>query len=133
MRNHQNEKPSNIFLNLENHYFVSKNIRQLRLNDGSIIQEPDKILEEIRTFYNKLYSKRDVIDIQESNFNNLTGKMLSVTEKVKLEEAITLDELKSVVINSKNYKSPGHYGLTNEFYKTFWPEIGNFLLDLMNY
>ena len=51
----------------------------------------------------------------------------------QLEEAITLDELKSVVINSKNYKSPGHYGLTNIFYKTFWPEIGNFLLDLMNY
>ena len=50
-----------------------------------------------------------------------------------MEEAITLDELKSVVINSKNYKSPGHYGLTNIFYKTFWPEIGNFLLDLMNY
>ena len=75
MRNHQNEKPSNIFLNLENHNFVSKNTRQLRLYDGSIIQEPDKILKEIRTFYNKLYSERDVIDIQESNFNNLTGKM----------------------------------------------------------
>ena len=85
-------------------------------------------------FYNKLYSKRDVIDIQESNFNNLVDKMpkLSETEKEKLEETITLDELKFVVTNSKNNKSPGQDGFTNEFYKTFWPEIGNFLLDLMN-
>ena len=128
-----NEKPSKFFLNLENHNFVSKNIRQLKLNDGSIIQEPDNILKEIHMFYDQLYSKKDVIDIQESNFNNLVEKMpkLSETEKDKLEETITLDELKFVVTNSKNNKSPGPDGFTNEFYKTFWPEIGNFLLDLM--
>ena len=72
-------------------------------------------------FFDKLYSKRDVIDIQDSNFNNLNGKMpkLSKTEKDKLEKAITLDEIKSVVTNSRNSKSPGPDGFTNEFYKTF--------------
>ena len=124
-------------MNLENHNFVLKNITNIKkkLNDGSIIQEPDNILKEIHTFYNKPYSKRDVIDIQESNFNNLVGKMpkLPETKKDKLEQAISLDELRSVVTNSKNNKSPGLDGFTNEFYKTFWPEIGNFLLDLMTF
>ena len=43
------------------------------------------------------------------------------TEKDKLEEAITLHELKFLATNSKNGKSPGPDGFTNEFYKTFWP------------
>jgi hypothetical protein len=29
-------------------------------------------------------------------------------------------------------KSPGLDGLTNEFYKTFWPNIGNLLVDVFN-
>ena len=39
------------------------------------------------------------------------------TEKDRLEEAITLDELKSLATNSKNGKSPGPDGFISEFYK----------------
>ena len=55
----------------------------------------------------------------------------SEIEKDKLEEKITLAELNFVIITSKNDKGPGPDGCTDEFYKQFWPEIGNFLLDLM--
>ena len=39
------------------------------------------------------------------------------TEKDKLEEAITLDELKSLATNSKNGKIPGPDGFIDEFIK----------------
>ena len=87
--------------------FFSKDIRQLKLNDGSI-------------FTNQI-------------FNHLVGKMpkLSKTEQDKLGEAITLDELRFVVTNTKDNKTPGPNEFTNEYYKRFWPEISNFLLDIM--
>ena len=84
----------------------------------------------MHTFYNKLYSKRDVIDIQESNLNNVVEKMpkLSETEKDKMEKKITLNELNFMVKISENNKSLGPDGITNEFYKTFWQEIDSFLI-----
>ena len=120
-------------MNLENDNFVIKNIRQLKSNIDSVIQEPDKILKKKNTFYSKSYSKCNVIDIQKSNLNCLVEKMPkhSETEKDKLEEKITLAELNFVILTSKNDKGPGPDGCTDEFYKQFWPEIGNFLLDLM--
>ena len=32
-----------------------------------------------------------------------------------------------------NDKTPGNDGLTIEFYKFFWPEVGTFLVDSLNY
>ena len=55
------EKPNKSFLNLENSNFISKNIK---------ITEPNLILEEMRVFYEDLYTKKYIIKIEESIFNN---------------------------------------------------------------
>ena len=73
-----NEKASTFLLIWKIVFFVTRIIRLLKSNDGSNIQEPDEILKEICTLYNELYSKRDVINNQESNFNNLIEKILGL-------------------------------------------------------
>ena len=52
------EKPSKLFLNLENKNFVSKNIRELK-SGNKTINNPKHILEEMSNFYGHLYRKKN--------------------------------------------------------------------------
>ena len=90
---------------MENNNFISKNIRELKLNDGSKIIKPDKILEEMWVFYSKLYAKQEAIDLNEKSFKEI-GKKLNEDEKIKLDSNITLEEIQKVVKNAKNNNSP---------------------------
>ena len=53
-------------------------------------------------------------------------------EQTKCEGLISENEIKKVLINMKNGKSPGTDGYTAEFYKFFWNDIGKFVLDSLN-
>ena len=46
---------------------------------------------------------------------------------------LTYSECFKVLSTFKNNKSPGNDGLSIEFYKFFWPEIGTLLVDSLNY
>ena len=59
----QEEKPNKLFLNLENNNFISKNIKELIKANDIKITEPDKITEEMRTFYEDLYSYKNITNI----------------------------------------------------------------------
>ena len=129
-----NEKPSKFFLNLENNNFVSKHIRELKVGNKDI-QNPDKILEEMFSFYQTLYNSVPTINIEDSTrFKNISQNMphLNEAEISNIEKEISLPELHSVILKSKNNKSPGPDGFSNEFFKTFWPDISTLLLKLLN-
>ena len=49
------------------------------------------------------------------------------------EGQLTYSECFKVLSTFSNDKTPGNDGLTIEFYKFFWSEIGTFLLDSLNY
>ena len=129
------EKPNKFFLNLENYNYVSKNIKELQLEDGSTITKPDKILEEMRKFYQSLYNFKTIKNIEESNLSEFPKKFnkLSENEKIALDSEISEEELKRQVFNSASNKSPGPDGYTNEFYKAFWHKIKILLLNLVNH
>lgn len=46
---------------------------------------------------------------------------------------LTYSECFKVLSTFSNDKTPGNDGLTIEFYKFFWSEIGTFLVDSLNY
>ena len=131
----QEEKPNKLFLNLENNNFISKNIKELINMDKEKITEPNKILEEMRLFYEKLYAKQEIIKIEDSLFKNFKNNLNKLDEKEssKLDDKITLIELENQVFSTGNGKSPGPDGFTNEFFKNFWDVIKLPLLILMNH
>ena len=58
------EKPNKSFLNLENSNFISQDIKELFTSKNIKITEPNLILEEMRVFYEDLYTKKDIINIE---------------------------------------------------------------------
>ena len=126
------EKPSKIFLNLENKIFVSKHIRELK-TENKVLRDPSDILEEMRTYYENLYRKQNNRDIENTSLNNIKERLpkLNTKDRELIEKDITIEELAQIVKKSKNNKSPGPDGFTNEFYKIFWPNIRFILLKLI--
>ena len=126
------EKPSKIFLNLENKNFVSKHIRELK-TDKKVLRDPSDILEEMRRYYENLYKKQNNRDIETTSLSKINERLPKLNNKDRelLEKDITIEELAQIVKKSKNNKSPGPDGFTNEFYKIFWANIRFILLQLI--
>ena len=106
----------------------------------NFITDPIEILEEGRTFYNRLYSDNDnhiSNHLQEEISDKFTISeylpKLSENEKISCEGALNENELLKSVLAFKNGKTPGTDGLTAEFYKFFWSDIKRYLLDSINF
>ena len=90
------EKPSKYFLNLEKRNHVNKNIPSLIDGDTEIIDSA-KILTLQRDFYADLYSSKDTIPLNDSEYANLLQNLpkLSKNDKNRLETPYSLDELQT--------------------------------------
>ena len=77
-------------------------------------------------FYSDLYNKQETTRIEDKL------PKLSDTEKQNLEAKINTEEIINVIKKSKNNKSPGPAGFSNEFYKISWPELGQWINKLFN-
>ena len=71
--------------------------------------------------------------MEETSYKGIEDKLpkLNDTEK-KIEAKITIEEIINVIKKSKNNKSPGPDGYSNEFYNIFWPELGQWMNKLFN-
>ena len=113
---------------------MNKTVQELIVDSGEVIKDQTTILNEIKHFYQNLYSDYNTINkvptdyLKDCNYNTLTD-----LEKESIEGEISYDELARVVRQSKNNSSPGGSGFTNEFYKFFWKDLGHFLLRSLNY
>ena len=58
---------------------------------------------------------------------------LKAEESLKFEGMLTLKEAGQTLKNMKNNKSPGTSGFSADFYKTFWKQLGNFVVRAINY
>ena len=129
------EKPSKYFCNLEKRRHVNKTITKLTVDDGSIIQSQEGILNEVLNFYKQLYSSRDDsienIDLNVKLDNESIPK-LSEDEQNKCDADITLSQATNFLRKMKNDKSPGPDGFTVEFFKCFWKDLEMFFIRSWN-
>ena len=132
----EGEIPSKYFLTLENKNFTSKLMYQLQKDNGEIITNQDKILEEVQLFYTNLFTNIDAKQQDNSSLDETfkSIKINKVTEKdnLKIQGEITNSEALYVLKKMKNNKSPGSDGYTVEFFKIFWAEIGDFTIRSIN-
>ena len=126
------EQPSKYFSKLESRNYTSKRMNFLEKDNGDIIYEQDSIVEETKNFYEKLYDKRDIEQINLQDLIN-NPKKLNEFEKNSLEGPITYNEACETLKLMKSNKSPGNSGYTTEFYKFFFSKIGHFFIRSINY
>ena len=96
---------------------------RLTLNNGEEIYETKDIIKEVKMFYERLYSDRQLEDCE---ILDLVEDIptLTVQENTSLEGEITLDEASVALKNMKNNKSPSSDGFIVEFLKFFLATAG---------
>ena len=130
----EGEKSTSYFLNLEKTQQCNKVITQL-IVENNVISDTEDILNEEKKFYQTLYTETK--NVAQEDINKFTS-LLNI-ERVKEEDKIICDAefTKYEMLNSlkqlQNGKTPGTDGLTPDFYKFFWKDISDTLLESIKY
>lgn len=122
---------SKFFFNLERKNGQKRCIHALRSKDGALLSNHTEIRKRAVEFYKELYSSEL---IHGSNTNGFMEDLPQVTDEANADlcREITLEELKKALQGMECGRAPGIDGLSVDFYKSFWPEIGADLLAVIN-
>ena len=95
-------------------------------------------MEEVHNFYSDLYDEKTEIqtDATHCPFLEVSFTIPKLNDDMRkiCDGLLTYSESFKVLSTFENNKTPGNDGLSKEFYLFFfWPEIGNLLLDSLNY
>ena len=94
------EKITKYFCGLEKRNYISKQMTKLTLNNGEEIYESKDIIKEVKVFYERLYSERQVEDCEILDMAQ-DIPVLTLQEKTSLEGEITLAEASLALRNMK--------------------------------
>ena len=124
------ECPTKYFFNLEKSNYNKKTIRELRIQDDSIMRNETAILEQIENYYRNLFTSE--LTFSEAAYDTFTRNVeipkLSEDVQETLEGPLTYEECKKTLETFQNDKAPGEDGFTVEFYSCFFELLGNDLI-----
>ena len=126
----EGEKVTKYFCNLEKRHYISKHMYKLDTGDGRILEKTDEMLQETKMFYKNLYTEKTVSNVDLNEY--CAVPKLTEEEAQSLEGLITLEEATHALKEMKNGKSPGTDGMTAEFFKVFWRQLGGFVVRSLN-
>ena len=134
----EGEKNTKYFLNLEKRHYKNGVINQLKTGENEFVTSDKEILSECETFYKNLYSSHldaSRNDFQNDNFFSVdtNTKVLDDRERQTCEGFITKQECLQALKDMEPNKTPGSDGLPAEFYKIFWNEISDYLINSINH
>lgn len=126
----ESEKPTAYFYSKIRGRREKNNISAVVNGRNEIQKDTRGILNAFESFYRNLYAKVECdTQVQE---DILAGSELRKKRKIETEPFFKKDCLCSTVGEFKNNKTPGPDGLPAEFYKTFFPEVYDILIDVFN-
>ena len=130
----EGEKSSSYFLSLEKNNQAKKTIYQLKTEKGMVVTSREGICKEIVSFYSALYDNKesDYGAGIELDFFSKVQCALSDEKRVSCEGLITRNELLTALKQTPNNKSPGIDGIPSDFYKVFWNDIAQYLVNALN-
>ena len=128
------EKPTREFCNLEKLKFIEKTVKKITLNNNTVLTNQKEILDQIRTFYARLYENKEN-DLKDCNWDTLNYQQnkLKLDDSLSLEGPLTITEIGTALKGMKHNKTPGIDGFPAEFYKMFWGKLKYFVLRALNY
>ena len=100
-------------------------------NKGEEITDTNIMVNEAKKFYEQLYKKKEVRDIGVDEMVKTLPK-LNEERSGSLEGLITYEEAAKALKSMKNDKSPGTDGMTVNFFKFFWKDLGDFIFNSLN-
>ncbi len=111
-------------------------INKLKDSKNHIVTDPNLILNEEKEFYQNLYSSKvgsnKVDPVTYEQFFSIVHNKLTQEGSDSIESNISEQELLAALKSTSNGKSPGSDGFTSEFYKLFWVDIKDLLLNSIN-
>ena len=112
----------------------NRHIHQIRTEDGTLVDEPDRILNVVCKQYSSLYETHGVSDIA---FDHIVSRChipkLIEMDSQMLEQKITVDEVTQAIQATKGGKTPGFDGIPIEFFWLFSEKLSIFLCKLFNF
>ena len=131
----EGEKSTSYFLNLEKTRQNNNRITKLiDINSKKQYNSDKDILKHCASFYSKLYTsnnpRQDHIDEYLAELQHLP--FLSDKDHLICEGKVSVLECEQALKGMKNNKSPGYDGLTVEFYKTFWQDLSDLMINSFN-
>ena len=108
-------------------------IRKLKTPDGRVIQDSRDLLGCIANFYESLFSPEPIDNEKQNALLNTIDRFVPENFQLLLEEPLSAEECQKALTNMKSDKSPGSDGLPAEFYNFFWDEIGDTVVDVLNF
>ena len=129
----QGERSTKYFFSLEKKKQPNNTIRELETEKETVTNDMD-ILTTTHRFYQELYSEENTeidLDQQEWLIQQL-DKTLDEHEQSLCEGPIATEELRTALQEAKRNKAPGPDGIPTEFYETFWAELKDNLIEVLN-
>ena len=101
------------------------------MENNTILKDDTSILNEIKLFYKKLYTNESRLEYGTSaeKFLNLKHAKLTQTESDQCDDEISEQECLCALKTLSNGKTPGSDGFPAEFYKVFWQDIKESLIE----
>lgn len=132
----EGERNTKYFFGLEKSNFNKKCMRSLKDKTGKLCTSQDDIKQIQVDFYSELYREKTHFESQKDLYNrfcsNLDFPTLSAEQQASCEGLISLEEASFALSKMKNNSAPGIDGLTAAFYKQFWDDLGELLIESFN-
>ena len=129
----EGETNSKYFFNLEKRTSNMKSINRLQITGDIITDNPERILQEMKNFYQALYSSVNTNDVDRYFESTAEPQIIKDSDYARMGRDITETELLNTIKSLPNNKTPGEDGLPAEFYKIFWVDIKSILLNSYKY
>lgn len=126
------DAPSKYFFNLEKKNGQKRMIHNLKSETGALLSDPVDIRKRAFSFYATLYTSeyREDMVAEQSFFEGLP--QVSDLSNEMLCGVITLEEVQKALQSMETGKAPGLDGLPMDFYKSFWTDLKEDLLEVLN-
>ena len=131
-----NVKRSQVFKDTCSKYFFKRvqgipgSLRHMFNDDGDLVSTDREILAHCSQFYQRLFDQSHSPSCRLTNYSwQPEDKQLTEKQRHDLAQSVTKEDLEYALKYMKKGKSPGADGLTVEFYRRFWPVVGQLVID----